>query len=197
MAGTRRSGMPAGMSAARSHMGRRDVLRSAVKGGVALAAAGTFPTKGFAADLQAKTSTGGKVALTEAAIADLQKSMRGQVLVPSSADYEAARHTWNGRFDHKPTVIARCTSAADVQAAVQFARAKNLQTAVRCGGHSYVGASMSDGGITIDLSPFNTATVDPAAKIARVDGGAPLGAMDKATMAHGLATTAEIGRAHV
>jgi FAD/FMN-containing dehydrogenase len=130
--------------------------------------------------------------LSDAAVANLQKSLRTPVILPSSADYNAARRVWAPWIDRRPALIAKCASAAEVQSAVQFAKAHDLLTAVRCGGHSYAGYSMCDGGMVIDLSPFNSAEVDVGKKIARVTGGALLGNLDRAGAAHGLATTAGV-----
>lgn len=165
--------------------------RSWLSGSLAVAAASVFPARrGHAAE--AKASTGEKVMLSEAAVADLQKSIKGDVILPSSANYDAVRKVWNPAVDHYPALIARCTSVSDIQAAVQFARAHNLLTGVRCGGHGYDGAGMAHGGLTIDLAKFGGAKVDVAKKRAYVNGGAVLGDLDRASVPHNLGTTAGV-----
>jgi len=77
-----------------------------------------------------------------------------------------------------------------VQAAVRAARDLNLEIGVRCGGHSVVGLAVPNDGLMIDLTPMGAVRVDPVQKRARVQGGALLGALDRATQLHGLATTA-------
>ena len=113
----------------------------------------------------------------------------GEVVRPSDPAYEQARRVWNGMIDRKPAVIARCKTAADVQAALTYARANGLNVAVRGGGHNVAGFGTCDGGIVIDLSPMKTVDVDPGKKIARVGGGVLWREFDAATQAHGLATT--------
>ncbi|HCT76111.1 MAG TPA: FAD-binding oxidoreductase [Micromonosporaceae bacterium] len=93
-------------------------------------------------------------------------------------------------IDRRPALIVRCDNTDDVVASLKFATENDLDMSVRCGGHSIVGHSVVNGGLMMDLSPMNKVTVDPTAKIARVPGGALLGALDRAAQAHGLATTA-------
>src|SRR5678816_1992088 len=74
--------------------------------------------------------------------------------------------------------------------AVNFAAANRLLVSVRGGGHSLSGQSVCDKGLMIDLSQMNGARVDPGRRIATIEGGALLGALDREALAHGLATTA-------
>ena len=129
-------------------------------------------------------------ALEEAAIGQLRESFRGQILTPDSEGYDDAARVWNGAYDgRRPAVIVSCTGAADVIAAVGFARANRLEIAVRGGGHSIAGFSTGDGVLVIDLSPMNGVRVDTAARWATVGGGAVWADVDHETLAHGLATT--------
>jgi FAD/FMN-containing dehydrogenase len=116
--------------------------------------------------------------------------MRGEVLTAGQDGYDSARRIWNGAFDRKPALIARCSGAADVILAVNFARAHDLLVAVRGGGHSLSGQSVCDGGIMIDLAPMQGVHVDPVGRIARVEPGVLLGSLDHETQAFGLATPA-------
>src|SRR5262245_13700485 len=91
-------------------------------------------------------------------------------------------------IDKRPTLIARCRSTDDVVAALAMAGEDGLEVAVRCGGHSVSGLSSTDGGMMIDLRPMNGVLVDPHGRRARVQGGALLGELDRATHGAGLAT---------
>ena len=117
---------------------------------------------------------------------------RGEVIVPGHHDYDDARAVWNGTVDRRPRLIARCGGTADVAAAVRFARDRELEIAVRGGGHNVAGTAVCDGGIVIDLSAMRAVAVDPVERTALVQGGALWGDVDHETQAHGLATTGGI-----
>jgi FAD/FMN-containing dehydrogenase len=142
------------------------------------------------ASVPAMGSAGNSIALSSKDIAEFRASLRGQLLVPGQEGYDSARRLWNGAFNRKPALIARCAGAADVTQAINFARSQNLLVAVRGGGHSLSGLSACDGGLMIDLSPMKSVRVDPIAKIARVEPGVLLGQFDRESQAYGLATTA-------
>ena len=116
----------------------------------------------------------------------------GQVVTPDDPGYDEARALYNAMIDKRPAVIARCRSAADVAAALEFARDVDLAVAVRGGGHNGPGFGTVEGGLVIDLSPMNRVDVDPDRRTARVQGGATWAQVDAATHAHGLATPAGI-----
>ena len=128
--------------------------------------------------------------LGEATVQELRETVRGEILTSSDEGYADACRIWNGAHDgRRPALVARCTGAADVIAAVGFARSNHLPVAVRGGGHSVAGFSTCDGGLVIDLSPMNGVRVDPEARRATVGGGAVWADVDHETQAYGLATT--------
>ncbi|HEX5347568.1 MAG TPA: FAD-binding protein [Pseudonocardiaceae bacterium] len=122
----------------------------------------------------------------------LRTQLSGAALTRGDTGYHEARSAWNGEIDRYPAVIARCASAADVAAAIGFARQGGLEISVRGGFHNTAGTAICDDGLMIDLSPLHHVEVDPVARRARVGGGATLGALDAATQAHGLAVPAGI-----
>jgi FAD/FMN-containing dehydrogenase len=128
--------------------------------------------------------------LGEATVQELRDAIHGSVLRPDDDGYAEACPIWNGAFDaRRPAVIVSASGAADVIAAVGFARSNDLAIAVRGGGHSIAGFSSCDDGIVIDLSAMRSVRVDPEARRAYVGPGAVWGDVDHETQAHGLATT--------
>src|SRR5260370_26951786 len=117
----------------------------------------------------------------------------GQVPTPGTRGYDSARSVWNGMIDHRPKLIVRCASVRDVVTAVRAARERDLEIGVRCGGHNIAGLAVPHGGLMIDLTTMGRVTVDPVTRRARVQGGAMLGALDRAAQPFGLATTAGNG----
>jgi FAD/FMN-containing dehydrogenase len=116
--------------------------------------------------------------------------LAGQLLLPGDPGYDDARRVWNAMVDRRPRMIVRCATVDDVRAALRAAREQDLEVGVRCGGHSVLGLSVPEGGLMVDLTPLAAVRVDPRRRRAWVQGGALLGALDVATQAHGLATTA-------
>ncbi|HEY7498603.1 MAG TPA: FAD-binding oxidoreductase [Vicinamibacterales bacterium] len=119
----------------------------------------------------------------------LQQAHRGELIAPGDARYDESRRVWNAMIDKRPAVIARCRGAADVIAAVNFARDNGLPLAVRGGGHSIAGRSTCDHGVVIDFSDMKSIRVDPAARTVRAEPGVRWTELDRETQAFGLATT--------
>jgi len=114
----------------------------------------------------------------------------GTLIGPEDDGYDGHREVWNAIVDRRPALIARCTSAADVAAAIRHARERDLEIGVKCGGHSVLGLSVPQDGLMVDLTPMSAVRVDPEARRAFVGGGALLRYLDRAARVHGLATTA-------
>jgi len=121
-------------------------------------------------------------------LTDLRDSLTGNVLTPADREYERARLCFNLLIDRRPAAIARCLDAGDVATALAFAQERDLEIAVRGGGHNPAGHCAVDGGLVIDLSRMRNVEVDPDARIAVSEGGATWLDFDAATQAHGLVT---------
>ncbi len=122
----------------------------------------------------------------------LREQVRGQVIEEGDAGYEEARHVYNGMIDRRPAAVLQVSQAADVMAAVRFARGLGIDVAVRGGGHSAPGFGTVDDGLVLDFSARRGVRVDPAARTARVEAGATWADYNHATHAFGLASTGGI-----
>ena len=93
-------------------MRRREFLAA----GATLAACAPLP--GWAAvlsgvgDIAAKSLDGAEITLRGSSVEDLAARLRGDVLLAGHPDYDRTRRIWNGMFDKRPALIARCTGAA-------------------------------------------------------------------------------------
>jgi hypothetical protein len=124
----------------------------------------------------------------EISVADLRAAVSGRVIGPGDDDYDRARTVMPGGIDRRPAAIVRVADAKDVARVVDFARERDIELAVRSGGHSGAGHSVSDGGVTIDLGELRGIDIDADARTAWAETG--LTAVEYATAAgkHGLVT---------
>jgi FAD/FMN-containing dehydrogenase len=78
--------------------------------------------------------------------------------------------------------------AAEVSCVVTLAREKGLELAVKSGGHSLAGHSVSEGGIVLDLSQMKGLEINVEARTVWAETGLTAGEYTAAVGAHGLAT---------
>ena len=125
--------------------------------------------------------------MSAGAIATFTQSLRGPVFGREHPEYDEARKLYNRMIDKQPLLIARCTDAADVVAAVNFGRDNGLPIAIRGGAHNGAGLGSVDDGLVIDLSLMTGVRVDPAKPTVRAGAGCVTGDVDHATCAFGQA----------
>ena len=121
-----------------------------------------------------------------------QTQLRGEVIQRGTDGYDEARAVYNGMIDRYPATIVRPIDAGEVIDAVHYGRERGMDIAIRGGGHNGGGLGTVNDGLVIDLSKLKGVRVDPAARTARVGGGALLREVDQATHAFGLATPSGI-----
>jgi FAD/FMN-containing dehydrogenase len=129
------------------------------------------------------------MSLSNETLQKFRQTHSGDVITPTDERFDLARRVWNAIIDKRPAVIARPRDAADVSAAVRFAREQGLPLAVRGGAHSIAGRGTCDEGIVIDFGEMKTVRVDTSARTATAEPGARWQDFDRETQAHGLATT--------
>ena len=125
-------------------------------------------------------------------IEEFASQLRGEIIMPSNANYNETRKVYNAMIDKYPALFAMCVDVADVMAAVKFGKDNNLLIAVRGGGHNGGGLGICDNGLVIDLSGIKFIRVDTSDNTVRVGGGNLWGEVDHATHPFGLAVPAGI-----
>src|SRR5437764_482291 len=113
------------------------------------------------------------------AVAELKAS-------PTDDRYDEARRLFYGGIDLRPAAIVRVANTDDVARVVINARETGAELAVRSGGHSPVGHSLTDGGLVLDLHDMRRIDVDPASRTAWAETGATAVEFATAAGAHGL-----------
>jgi FAD/FMN-containing dehydrogenase len=125
---------------------------------------------------------------TTPSISELRALFNGRVIAPGDSKYDEARTVFYGGIDRRPAVIIRVRDAAEVSRVVSLARETGLELAIRSGGHSTAGHSVSDGGIVLDLSNMRDLQIDVEGRTAWAETGLTAGEYTTAAAAHGLAT---------
>jgi FAD/FMN-containing dehydrogenase len=115
----------------------------------------------------------------------LRAGLRGTAHAPGEEGYEEASRAWNLAAHQGPALVVVANGAADVMAAVRFAREGGLGVGVMATGHG-VGAAC-DGGVLINTSGMRGVRVDPLARTARVEAGALWTDLIHESQVHGLA----------
>jgi len=118
----------------------------------------------------------------------LRARFNGTVIAPGDESYDVARQPFYGGIDRRPAVIIRPPDAAEVAHVVTLARETGLELAVRSGGHSIAGHSVSEGGIVLDLSLMKGLDLDVGRRRAWAETGLTAAEFTTAAGAHGLAT---------
>jgi FAD/FMN-containing dehydrogenase len=126
-----------------------------------------------AAGLRA-TPSPASVIPTPEAIAELQGRIEGSLVLPTDANYQAARQVFSQEFQSMPQLIVYCEVFEDVRYCLQFAKQNKIWAVTRSGGHSTAGYSVNCD-MVIDLSRMNYVVVDAAAKRAVIGPGATFG----------------------
>jgi len=116
----------------------------------------------------------------------LASSLRGRVVTRRDAAYDEMRTVALGNFDRRPAAVIRVANVADVAAVINFARATDLELAVRSGGHSVGGHSGTEGGLVIDLRDLNGIEIDHLSSTVWAGTGLSSGEVTRAVEQHGL-----------
>ncbi len=125
-------------------------------------------------------------ATTTFSISLLRSSVKGRVIVSGDPDYDKARTVFVGGIDRHPAAIVQVADAHDVSQVITLARETGMELAIRSGGHSASGYSVSEGGIVLDLSAMKGLEIDVNGRTAWVETGLTAGEVTSALGKHGL-----------
>lgn len=122
-----------------------------------------------------------------AAARALEARILGEVILPADESYDRNRAVFNARIDTRPALIVYCRGAADIIAAVHFARDRALPVATRAGGHGPAGHCVPEGGMLLDVSDMAGTWLDPERRTITVQGGVTWRDVNHETIPFGLA----------
>ncbi|HVM25679.1 MAG TPA: FAD-binding oxidoreductase [Candidatus Limnocylindrales bacterium] len=127
----------------------------------------------------------------------LAAALRGRLLRPTDAAYQADHLVWNAAAQGTPVAIARAADAIDVATTVDYAREAGLEIAVRSGGHSLAGHSTGDGVLVVDMRDLRGLHVDLDGGLVWAGAGLTAGEVTTALAEYGMAVpfgdTATVG----
>jgi FAD/FMN-containing dehydrogenase len=123
---------------------------------------------------------------TTLSIPDLRATFNERAILPGDGEYDKARTIFYS-VDRRPAAVIKVKNAAEVAQVVALAREHGLELAVRSGGHSPAGHSVTEGGILLDLSLMKDFQIDLETRTAWAETGLTTGEFTAAAAAHGLA----------
>ncbi len=123
--------------------------------------------------------------MTTTVTSQLAARVQGTVAAPGEAHYDELRAAWNLAVDQHPAVIVAAQSAADIAAAVRYAREADLKVAVQATGHGVI--RPANDSLLILTSRMTDVRVNAEARTAWISAGAKWGKVLAQAQAVGLA----------
>ena len=130
--------------------------------------------RGAAVALLGTVETEAEAALPPGQLRALRAAVRGRVLAPGGAGYDAARVVFNRRWDGvRPPAVVRVRDTGDVRAVVRWADRYHVPLVCRSGGNGYNGNSTAAHAVVVDVGALDAIRFDDG--IATLGPGARLG----------------------
>ena len=120
----------------------------------------------------------------------MASALDGKIILPKHARFEEARRAWNLAVEQHPAAVVFPESAQDLVAAVLFAGEQGQQVAAQGTGHNAAALGPLDETILLKTERMRGVTIDPIARIARVEAGVLWLEVVQAAAAYGLAALA-------
>ncbi|KAH7132732.1 hypothetical protein EDB81DRAFT_904609 [Dactylonectria macrodidyma] len=131
--------------------------------------------------------------MTPTTLAGARASFRGFISSRDDPDYRRLIQRWSSNEENEPRLVFEPVCENDISVALGYAVSNDLEVAVVCGGHSFMGASSSEGGVHVDLRRMRGAWVDNerfgADGVMTIEGGASAGDVAEACALRGTCTT--------
>jgi FAD/FMN-containing dehydrogenase len=114
-------------------------------------------------------------------------NIKGRVVYPSDADWEAAHQAFNTRVDQRPVAMVFPADARDVVTIVNYARERGLRIAPQATAHNAAPLGELDDTIVVQTSDMQEVSIDPVAHRVRVGSGVKWEKVAPQLSNHGLA----------
>ena len=153
---------------------RRFLAGAAAVGAATLVGCSTdgSPSPATATTTRSAGGAGGGGVASASALDDLRRRLKGSLLLPSDAGYDAASASRNARYSvTRPIAVAEVADVDDVVTCVAWCREHGIDPVARGGGHSYGGFSTTRG-LIVSLARLNAVRVDAASGRLVVGGAA-------------------------
>jgi FAD/FMN-containing dehydrogenase len=98
--------------------------------------------------------------------------MKGRVVTPGDDGYDQARSSFNLTVDQRPAAVAYPVDAADVVAAIGYARANGLRVAPQATGHNAAPLGSLEDALVVHVGELTEVEIDAEARRVRVGAGA-------------------------
>ncbi|KAH7042250.1 hypothetical protein B0J12DRAFT_579547 [Macrophomina phaseolina] len=124
---------------------------------------------------------------------DFRAAFKGDITGPQDHDYARLVTRWSPNEESRPLLIVEPLTESDVSWAVRYATSNKFEIAVNSGGHSFMGATSSNAGVTIDLRRMKQVYVENehfgADGVLHLQGGVLVGEVAAACVARGVITS--------
>jgi hypothetical protein len=105
----------------------------------------------------------------------LRRRVRGAVIEPGGAGWEAATQAFNLSFTQEPALVALPADEQDVATIVRYARSQGMQIAPQRTGHNAEPLGLMDNVVLVKTDRLQGVAIDPERRLARVRSGSKWG----------------------